>query len=228
MKSTKQKGGSTLEITNDSSGINNKKEPVVITRIPYDIKIFSFFCILGLLVRILFAGKDEYATATVWGYGFSVLALLGLVISSFAMSSKSQFSQGVMGFFKALVKTAGPLILTILILSLVLSQNISFFDHINSGKVAPQYYQFSGVSGFLVLVQACLVINYLMDTLKGKKLDGNGGGVMVALASELNSIILILTVANIGFIGILQVMYLKIIELLLITIIKWGLLLVLI
>ena len=205
MKSTKQKGGNTLAITNESSGINNKKEPVIITRIPYDIKIFSFLCILGLLIRILFASKDEYATATVWGYGFSVLALFGLVISSFAMSSKSQFSQGVMGFFKALVKTAGPLILTILILSLVLSQNISFFDHINSGKVAPQYYQFSGVSGFLVLVQACLVINYLMDTLKGRKTEGDVGGVMVALASELNSIILILTVANIGFIGILQV-----------------------
>ena len=205
MKSTKQKGGNTLAITNESSGINNKKEPVIITRIPYDIKIFSFLCILGLLIRILFAGKDEYATATVWGYGFSVLALFGLVISSFAMSSKCQFSQGIMGFFKTLLKTASPIILTILILSLILFQNISFYDHINSGKVAPQYYQFSGVSGFLILVQACLVINYLMDTLKGKQNDGNTGGVMVALASELNSIILILTVANIGFIGILQV-----------------------
>ena len=205
MKSTKQKGGNTLAITNESSGINNKKEPVIITRIPYDIKIFSFLCILGLLIRIIFAGKDEYATATVWGYGFSVLALFGLVISSFAMSSKGQFSQGIMGFFKTLLKTASPIILTILILSLILFQNISFYDHINSGKVAPQYYQFSGVSGFLILVQACLVINYLMDTLKGKQNDGNTGGVMVALASELNSIILILTVANIGFIGILQV-----------------------
>jgi len=205
MKSTKQKGGNTLAITNESSGMNNKKESIIITRIPYDIKMFSFLCILGILIRIIFAGKDEYATATVWGYGFSVLALFGLVISSFAMSSKDQFSQGIMGFFKALLKTASPIILTILILSLILFQNISFYDNINSGKVAPQYYQFSGVSGFLILVQACLVINYLMDTLKGRKIEGDAGGIMFALASELNSIILILTVTNIGFIGILQV-----------------------
>ena len=205
MKSTKQKGGNTLAITNESSGMNNKKESIIITRIPYDIKMFSFLCILGIVIRIIFAGKDEYATATVWGYGFSVLALFGLVISSFAMSSKDQFSQGIMGFFKALLKTASPIILTILILSLILFQNISFYDNINSGKVAPQYYQFSGVSGFLILVQACLVINYLMDTLKGRKFEGDAGGIMFALASELNSIILILTVTNIGFIGILQV-----------------------
>lgn len=205
----KQNGGN--ENTTNTLAIGNgdniqKKEPVIISRIPYDIKIFSFLCILGLLIRMFFAGNNEYATATIWGYGFSVLALLGLIISSFAISSKNQMSQGVLGFFKLLLKSAGPIVLTISILSLILAQNISFYDHINSGKVAPQYYQFSSVSGFLILVQACLVINYLMDVLKGNTTTNKTtSGMMVALASELNSIILILTVANIGFIGILQV-----------------------
>lgn len=185
--------------------IANENNIPVINRIPYDVKIFSFLCILGILIRIIFANKDEYAKATVWGYGFSVLALIGLLISSFAISSKSQFSQGIMGFFKIMLKNALPVILTLIVLSLLLFQNIIFYEPINSGKVAPQYYQFSGVSGFLILVQISLVIKYLMDKLRGSTGGETNATTMTALASEMSSIILILTVANIGFVGILQV-----------------------
>ena len=44
-----------------------------------------------------------------------------------------------------------------------------------------------------------------MDTLGGEQNTGNKGGIMTALASEMNSIILILSIANIGIIGILQI-----------------------
>ena len=45
-----------------------------------------------------------------------------------------------------------------------------------------------------------------MDTLKSKEIvDKNASTMLLTLASELNSIILILTAANIGFVGILQV-----------------------
>ena len=58
-----------------------------------------------------------------------------------------------------------------------------------------------------ILVQTVLVINYLMDILAGTKKSSNSdkAGIMTAMASELNSIILILSVANISIIGILQV-----------------------
>ena len=44
-----------------------------------------------------------------------------------------------------------------------------------------------------------------MDTLGGEQNTGNKGGIMTALASEMNSIILILSIANVGIIGILQI-----------------------
>ena len=45
-----------------------------------------------------------------------------------------------------------------------------------------------------------------MDTLKSKQVvDKNTSTMLMALASELSSIILILTAANIGIVGILQV-----------------------
>ena len=207
-----QKGGidnKQLTITNSSSTYSEslkKTLPLPIKRIPYDVKIFSFLCILGILVRIIFARTaNEYATATVYGYGFSILALLGLIIGSFAISYKDQFSQGIMGFFKVIFKNAIPVILITLIIALVLFQNVSFYDQINKGKVADEYYQFSGVSSFLILIQVCLVINYLMDILGGEQNKGDKGGIMTALASEMNSIIIILSVANVGIIGILQI-----------------------
>ena len=178
-----QKGGNdnkTLAITNSSSDSDSLKKtlPIPIKRVPYDVKIFSFF---------------------------SILALLGLLVGSFAISYKDQFSQGIMGFFKVIFKNAIPVLLIISIIAMILFQNVSFYDQINKGKVADEYYQFSGVSSFLILIQACLVISYLMDTLGGEQNTGNKGGIMTALASEMNSIILILSIANIGIIGILQI-----------------------
>ena len=202
-----QRGGDDPLLIKDSA-IDNKQIPLPIKRIPYDVKIFSFLCIMGILMRVIFAqASKDYATATVYGYGFSILALFGLLISSFAISYKEQLSQGVWGFFKLIFKNAFPLILNISIIALILFQNISFYSQINSGKVADEYYQFSGVSSFLILVQSILVINYLMDVLSGEQSKNNAqkGGIMAALASELNSIILILSVINIGIIGVLHV-----------------------
>ena len=108
---------------------------------------------------------------------------------------------------KKLFKSALPIILSIVIIALIIVQNVSFYKQINSGRVADEYYQFSGVSSFLILVQTVLVINYLMDILSGQrnKDDVEKSGVMTALASEMNSIILILSVMNVGIIGVLQV-----------------------
>lgn len=178
----------------------------IIPRIPYDIKMFSGICIIGIIIRLFIGGQNDYATATVWGYGFSVLALLGLLISSFAIQTKDLMKRGLSGFFTDILQNAIPIIFTICILSLILYQNIYFYENINIGKVAPQYYQFSGVSAFLIIVQVCFVIRYLSDILTGTITDDdNKNAYYMLLASKMSSIIIILTVANIGIIGILQV-----------------------
>lgn len=204
-----QKGGQPpLAITNGPTQSNqNEKQFVPVKRIPYDIQIFSFLCILGIIFRMIFArSTNDYATATIWGYSFSILALMGLVISSFAISNKNQYSQGVIGFFKSMISNSLPIMFTLVIISLIVLQNISFYNQINSGKVADEYYSFSGVSAFLILVQVALVINFLLDKLKQYTVNkGDKGDIMAALASELNSVILILSVTNVAFIGMLQV-----------------------
>lgn len=203
----KQKGGQTpLAITNGPT-TQNEKQFVPVKRIPYDIQIFSFLCILGIIFRMIFArSTKDYATATIWGYSFSLLSLMGLIISSFALSNKNQYSEGVMGFFKNIIANSLPIIFTLVIIALIILQNISFYNQINSGKVADEYFSFSGVSAFLILVQVSLVINFLLDKLKQYSSNkGAKADIMGALASELNSIILILSITNIAFVGMLQV-----------------------
>ena len=181
---------------------------VPIKRLPYDVQIFSFLCIVGILAKLILGQvTTDNATATVYGYGFGVLSLLGLAIASFAISSKDPASRGFIGFFTVILKNALPIILTIVVVALVLAQNILFYKQINEGRVADEYKQFSGMSSFFIMVQCVLVIKYLTDILLGeqKKEAGISGRLMATLASEMSSIVWILSIINIGIVGILQV-----------------------
>ena len=206
----KQRGGVDVDTgtsINTGTPVDNN-ESVPIKRLPYDVQIFSFLCIVGILAKLILGlVTTDNATATVYGYGFGVLSLLGLVMTSFAISSKDPESKGVKGFFKVIIWNAIPLFLTIILLALILVQNISFYKQINDGRVADEYKQFSGMSSFFIMVQCVLIIKYLTDILLGeqKKESGLSGRIMATLASEMSSIIWILSIINISLIGILQV-----------------------
>jgi hypothetical protein len=217
-----QKGGalpdsnSTLLITNASTTTDDKlSEFIPVTRLPYDIQIFSLLCIIGILVQVFFGQapkffgqpSNDYATATVYGYGFCLLSLFGLLISSFAISSRDSTSQTFSGFINVVLKNAMPLIVTVIVVALILTLNIIYYAQLNSGSVADEYYQFSNISSFFMLLQFIIIIKYLIDILLGqqKKDQGKSGGVIAALVGELSSIIWILSIINISIVGIMYV-----------------------
>lgn len=177
-----------------------------IKSVPYDIKIFSALAIVALVVRMIFAevGKD-YATATVSTYGFSLLALMGILASSFALNYKGEMKESSYSFFKKMVSHAIPSLTLAIIIIAILVQNIVYFDKINEGKVAGEYFQFSGVSSFLILVQLGLVLKYMMDIMKGTSSNNDTSKLFSILANELFYIILIVTMLNLFMTGILQV-----------------------
>jgi hypothetical protein len=177
-----------------------------IKSVPYDIKIFSALAIVALVVRMIFAevGKD-YATATVSTYGFSLLALMGILASSFALNYKGEMKESSYSFFKKMVSHAIPSLTLAIIIIAILVQNIVYFDKINEGKVAGEYFQFSGVSSFLILVQLGLVLKYMMDIMKGTSSNNDTSKLFSILANELFYIILIVTMLNLFMTGILQI-----------------------
>ena len=219
-----QKGGalpdSTLLITNASTSSSASSDGkvsdfIAAKRLPYDIQIFSLLCIIGVLVQVFFGqapkffgqSSNDYATATVYGYGFCLLSLFGLLISSFAISSRDSTSQGFSGFINVILKNAMPLIVTVIVVALILTLNIVYYKQLNSGSVADEYYQFSNMSSFFMLLQFVIIIKYLIDILMGqqKKDEGKSSGVMNALAGELSSFIWVLSIINISIVGILYV-----------------------
>lgn len=177
-----------------------------IKSVPYDIKIFSALAIVALVVRMIFAevGKD-YATATVSTYGFSLLALMGILANSFALNYKGEMKESSYSFFKKMVSHAIPSLTLAIIIIAILVQNIVYFDKINEGKVAGEYFQFSGVSSFLILVQLGLVLKYMMDIMKGTSSNNDTSKLFSILANELFYIILIVTMLNLFMTGILQI-----------------------
>jgi len=165
-------------------------------------------CILGVVIRGIFMiiGND-IATSTIWSYGFSILALCGLLASSFALSSRNKDSNSLIGFFKIILSNALPVVLLIVIMSLVLYQNIHFYNQINDNKVPDEYFMYSKITSFLILIQIVVVLKYLMDILGGTNSNGstNETKMMNILAGELYNISFIFTILNLGFIAILQV-----------------------
>jgi hypothetical protein len=206
---------STLLITNASATDGKLSEFIPVKRLPYDIQIFSLLCIIGVLVQMFFGQapkffgqpSNDYATATVYGYGFCLLSLLGLLMSSFAISTRDSTSQGFSGFINVVLKNAMPLIVTVIVVALILTLNIIYYAQLNSGSVADEYYQFSNISSFFMLVQFVIIIKYLIDLLLGqqKKDEGKSSGVMNDLAGELSSFIWVLSIINISIVGILYV-----------------------
>lgn len=193
--------------TNDSSVDNNTSIPYVIPKSTYNVKLFGILSIVGVMIHILFGTKSNYATTTVWGCSSSVLALIGLLISVFAISSKDSLNQTVGGFFRLIFSKALPIILLLGIISFVIYQNISFYKQINSGHVSDEYYTFAKTSTFFIVVQLILVLNYIKNTIIGvnKNASDSTNNSSNIFATEINSIILLLTIINLSFIGILQV-----------------------
>lgn len=193
--------------TDSSLTSENTTVPYIIPKTTYNVKLFGLFSIVGVMIHVLFGTKSTYATTTIWGSSSSVLSLIGLLVSVFAISSRDSLNQGVVGFFKLMVARALPIFLLIGILGFVIFQNISFYKQINSGNVSDEYYTFAGTSSFFIVIQMILVLKYIKDVFIGvpkKDSDGKNDATSV-FTSELNSIIMVLTIINISFIGMLQV-----------------------
>ena len=174
-------------------------------KIPYDIKIFSALAITGILVKILFGNlSDEFATATITGYSFTLFALLGLMISAFALAYREQMVGTIKNFILELFRNSLPTILLAVIISIVIYENVTFFDIINDGKVADEFYQFSRVSSFLILIQITITIYYFLDKIKGVYQKENKG-IFNAMATQLMYILSILSILNLFIIGLIHV-----------------------
>ena len=169
----------------------------------YSMTIFSMLAILGIIVNAIFLYLGgNIATSTIWTYGFSILSLCGLTLISFGKSSTTG------GFFQSMLSTALPGMMIIGILSAILYQNIAFYSQINDHKVPDEYYTYSGITSFLIILQVIIVIKYLTGLFGGS--DANttsmtANNTLDIMSNRLYNVNFIFTIMNIALIAIIQV-----------------------
>ena len=85
---------------------------------------------------------------------------------------------------------------------------MSFMDRINKGKIAPDFNQFSFFSTILIIFQILVVFKYILGKM-GKTLAPRDNPFAIKLeqklSTELSSVTLILTLLNLIFAGMMQV-----------------------
>ena len=183
--------------------------------LPFDIKTLLFLAITGVLIKIFLSGQitedgsSGPASSAVWGYGLTTFSLFGLLVIMIALTSQETMKESIWNIIKKTLTSSFPLIATLLVLSWLVILYSSYSLRINKGKVAPEFNQFSFASSFLIVLQLIVVFKYLIDksniNLGQVNKDSAMGKILGALTSELTSVTLILTLLNLIFVGMMQI-----------------------
>lgn len=173
----------------------------------YDINIFVFFMFIGIIVKLFFAsnttadGSSGPATAAVWGYGVTAASIIGIMFVTFAMTRRMEkISNNSLEFVKSLFMHSMVPMLTLGILVWLISINAQFYNKINKGAVANDYYTYSGVSTFLLIIQIVMLYRYIQDELR----DGSSN-MKEILTSKVVSVTYLLTLGNAILLGIMTI-----------------------
>ena len=141
--------------------INNEK---------YDVNNFMALSLIGILVKLFFGsqiskdGLSGPATSTVWGLGIIGFSLIGMLLISVSLAIHA--GSGSPKNIEPIIQDMLPVILMIIVIALIVGMNLSYYERINKGKVAEEYFKYANTSTIFVIVQLALVFNSLRQKFK--------------------------------------------------------------
>jgi hypothetical protein len=150
-------------------------------KIDYVINSMLLFSLVGMCIKIFFGnitskdGSYGRANATIWGYGLIAISVITVMFVSFALFSQidaikqNNIQSSIINFIKTFINSSGPALLTALTLCWIIYLNITYFERINRGAVASEYYQLSVGTSFLFLFQIVCLFQYLKVYLDSQK-----------------------------------------------------------
>jgi hypothetical protein len=155
----------------------------------YIINSMFLVAIVGMCIKTFFGnntssdGTYGRANSTIYGYGVVAFAVLTVMFISFAIHDKigkiekKSGLSGIMDFVKSFVNSSAPSIITIIILGWIIALNVLYYERINMGKVATEYYQLSAGTSFLFMFQIVCLFQYLrlFIQMKTKTSDDKDG-----------------------------------------------------
>ena len=135
--------------------------------IQYDINIMYSFTLVGIIIKLFFSADTSLdgitgpASTNIWGYGTILLSLFGTLLVSFSLASKKEI--GIIEFIKKLMTTSAPIFFTMILLIWILTLSSIYYTRINKGEIANEYYKFSNISTFMIMIQIFILFMSLRE-----------------------------------------------------------------
>ena len=185
------------------------------SNIPFDINVLTGTAVAGLVIKMFFGqnlsndGASGPAMAAIWGYGVLALSLMGLLMVTLALGSRTDMQNSIIEFIKSGIKNSLPVFLLILIITWLIAMNVRFFTRINQGKVANEYTTLSSASSAMIVLQIVLLLKYLRDVSVSSKDQITGKSFLskayAFLSSQIGVFLYLLAAVNLVLAGAMQV-----------------------
>ena len=177
----------------------------------FDFNIMLLLSFIGIFIKLMFefgsfkSGGTNKASAAIIGYSLVIISISSLLFVQLSLAKMEDMKNGsVIKFITKLISGAVPPLLLLLIVIWLLYININYFDRINSGTLTEQYKDVSFISSMMVLLQLSIVFIYFSKNSSPTIDDGNDSTIK-ALEQNITSISYLLTLANVMFIGIINI-----------------------
>lgn len=159
----------------------------------YDINILTGIAISGIIIKVFFyQNTSEYgdvgpANSYIWGYGITLLSLIGILYVTFSLASKSAIQSGIIEFMKAIYKSSFPVLFLIGIIIWLIVMNISYQSRINKGQVSNDYYKFGFISTFLIVLQLLIILKFVRDKMGiSQNISSNSRNIIANIFNQLS------------------------------------------
>ena len=161
--------------------------------VKYDVNNFLIIAAVGVLILTCVSapytedGSSGPANTGLWGYGFILIALFGLLIysykqtlSSYKVSQSDAEGNGSMASsrdfaIQALLHGGAPGTILFVVLC-ILALNAQYYIPINKGIVAPEYYTYNTLAIVIIMVQLGALYKLFLSKETKKKGDEPDGG----------------------------------------------------
>ena len=175
----------------------------------FDYNIMLLLACIGIFIKLMFEfgglqlGGSSKASAAIIGYTLVIISLSSRLFVQLSLAKPADMKKtGVYEFIRNLISTSVPPLLMLSIIIWLLYININYFDRINSNTLTDEYKNVSFISSGMVLAQLVIVF---MGISNSQAQTDDGDGVLQALQSNITSITYLLTLSNIMFIGITNI-----------------------
>lgn len=174
----------------------------------FDFIVMILIAFTGIFIKLLFETtslKDSNvkpATASIVAYSLVIISIVSLLFVETALGEEHKFNESDITSFIPKLLTSIPAFLMLAITFWMLYININYYDRINQGNLTYEY----GSASFISSILQSLQIAILFVSYNTQNSDNDGDeGFIAAARTNITSLTYLLTIANILFAGIINI-----------------------